>query len=62
MAEPEVLIVDPSADNTPAPDVEMGGAEDADNGASTQNEDGDVEPSGLENIEPDVPERVTFLE
>lgn len=64
MAEPEVVIADPSADTTPAADVEMGGAEEGtDNGASADNgEAEDVEPSGLEDIEPEFPERITFLE
>jgi hypothetical protein len=68
MAEPEVVI-DASGNNTPAPtqdpqDVDMEGQEE-----STQPEnsadpsaDQDVEPTGLENIEPEVPARVTFVE
>jgi hypothetical protein len=64
MAEPEVVI-DASENNTPAPtqsqDVEMGGNEE-----STQPEDNndhqDQEASGLENIEPELPARITFLE
>jgi hypothetical protein len=63
MAEPEVVI-DASENNTPAPtqsqDVDMEGQEE-----STQPEnsaDQDVEPTGLENIEPELPTRVTFLE
>jgi hypothetical protein len=63
MAEPEVVI-DASENNTPAPtqsqDVDMEGQEE-----STQPEnsaDQDVEPTGLENIEPELPARVTFLE
>lgn len=60
MAEPEVVINDPSADTTPAADVDMGGADEAEDRG--ENGDGDIEASGLENIEPEVPERVTFLD
>ncbi|KAI4840289.1 hypothetical protein E4T44_07951 [Aureobasidium sp. EXF-8845] len=63
MAEPEVVI-DASENNTPAPtqsqDIDMEGQEE-----STQPEnsaDQDVEPTGLENIEPELPARVTFLD
>jgi hypothetical protein len=63
MAEPEVVI-DVSENNTPAPtqshDVDMEGQEE-----STQPEnsaDQDVDPTGVENIEPEVPARVTFPE
>ena len=62
MAEPEVVIPPLSADTTPAADVEMDGAEEGENGESTEHGEGDVEPSGLENIEPDILGRVTFLE
>lgn len=65
MAEPEVII-DASENNTPVPtqsqDVDMGGQDDAtqpENGAA---DDQEQESTGLENIEPDVPARVTFLE
>ena len=68
MTSPEVVI-DPSANNTPAPtqsqDVDMGGQDDAtqpENGAAADSEQQEDEPSGLENIEPEVPARVTFLE
>ena len=68
MAEPEVVI-DASENNTPAPtqsqDVDMGGQDEStqpDNSAEPSTEQQDVEPSGLENIEPDVPARVIFLE
>ncbi|KAH0357961.1 hypothetical protein KCU83_g120, partial [Aureobasidium melanogenum] len=68
MAEPEVVI-DASENNTPAPtqsqDVDMGGQDEStqpDNSAEPSTEQQDVEPSGLENIEPDVPARVTFLD
>lgn len=60
MAESDIVIPVASEDVTPAADVEMGGAEE-----SAENEapaDGEIEPSGLEDIEPEVPERVTFLE
>jgi hypothetical protein len=63
MAEPEVVI-DASENNTPAPtqsqDVDMEGQEES---IQPENSAGqDVEPTGLENIEPEVPARVTFLE
>ncbi|KAG9561945.1 hypothetical protein KCU71_g7950, partial [Aureobasidium melanogenum] len=68
MAEPEVVI-DASENNTPAPtqsqDVDMGGQDEStqpDNSAEPSTEQQDIEPSGLENIEPDVPARVTFLD
>lgn len=70
MAEPEVVI-DVSENNTPAPtqsqDVDMGGQDEstqpeASAAPSTEQQD---EPTGLENIEdiqPEIPARVTFLE
>ena len=65
MAEPEVVI-DASENNTPAPtqsqDVDMEGQEESTQPENTADQQEDVEPSGLENIEPDVPARVTFLE
>lgn len=68
MAEPEVVI-DASENNTPAPtqsqDVDMGGQEEStqpENNADPSTEQQDAEPSGLENIEPETPARVTFLE
>lgn len=57
MSEPEVVINDASADATPAADVEMEGAEE-----TGENGEEQAEPSGLEDIEPEIPERVTFLE
>lgn len=66
MAEPEVVIAS-QPESTPAADVEM--SEDAaDSGAAAaaagagENGEGQAEPSGLEDIEPEVPERITFLE
>jgi hypothetical protein len=67
MAEPEVVI-DASENNTPAPtqsqDVEMEGQEEntQPENSADPSADQDVEPTGLENIEPEVPARVTFLE
>jgi hypothetical protein len=68
MAEPEVVI-DASENNTPAPtqsqDVDMGGQEEStqpEDSADPSTEQQDAEPSGLENIEPEIPARVTFLE
>lgn len=55
MAEPEVVIEDP----TPTGDEEMAEATGLE-GTDTMAEDN--EPTGLEDIEPDVPERTTFLE
>lgn len=65
MAEPEVVI-DASENNTPAPtqsqDVDMEGQDESTQPENTADQHEDVEPSGLENIEPEVPARVTFLE
>lgn len=55
MAEPEVVI----AEGDPAGDEEMGEA-DVEEGTENAPEDG--EPTGLEDIEPTIPERTTFLE
>ncbi|KAK5119604.1 hypothetical protein LTR85_007433 [Meristemomyces frigidus] len=55
MAEPEVVI----SEGEPEGDEEMGEAE----GVETVTEAAaDDEPTGLEDIEPDVPERTTFLD
>ncbi|KAI4716031.1 hypothetical protein E4T48_07788 [Aureobasidium sp. EXF-10727] len=68
MAEPEVVI-DASENNTPAPtqsqDVDMGGQDEStqpENSADPSTEQQLDEPSGLENIEPELPARVTFLD
>lgn len=65
MAEPEVVI-DASENNTPAPtqsqDVDMEGQDESTQPENTADQQEDVEQSGLENIEPEVPARVTFLE
>lgn len=62
MAEPEVVVVDPSAESTLA-DIDMSGA---DEGAENAAENGEGEDygdaTGLEDMEPEVPARVTFLE
>ncbi|KAI5198237.1 hypothetical protein AUEXF2481DRAFT_384 [Aureobasidium subglaciale EXF-2481] len=67
MAESEVVI-DVSENNTPAPtqsqDVDMGGQDEStqpENSAAPSTEQQD-EPTGLENIEPELPTRVTFLD
>ena len=54
MAEPEVVI----ADGDTADDEEMGGAEEE---MEVAREDAG-DPTGLEDIEPTIPERTTFLE
>ncbi|KAI4726954.1 hypothetical protein E4T49_05266 [Aureobasidium sp. EXF-10728] len=68
MAEPEVVI-DASENNNPAPtqsqDVDMGGQDEStqpENSADPSTEQQPDEPSGLENIEPELPARVTFLD
>ena len=55
MSEPEVVI----AEGDPAADEQMGEAE-IEGGMEYGGEDGD--PTGLEDIEPTIPERTTFLE
>ncbi|THY66193.1 hypothetical protein D6C97_01909 [Aureobasidium pullulans] len=70
MAEPEVVI-DVSENNTPAPtqsqDVDMGGQDESTQpeGSAAPSTEQQDEPTGLENIEdtqPEVPARVTFLD
>lgn len=56
MAEPEVII----SEGEPAGDEEMGEAEGVE--TVTETAAADDEPTGLEDIEPEVPERTTFLE
>ena len=51
MAEPEVVIEDPTAGDEDMAEVDV-----EENGAD------DNEPTGLEDIEPTIPERTTFLE
>lgn len=62
MSEPEVIIPSGTGaeDDTPAGDVEMEGLEEGvENGEA---ENGDGEPTGLEDIEADVPSKTTFVE
>ncbi|KAG2162684.1 hypothetical protein VTO58DRAFT_105812 [Aureobasidium pullulans] len=70
MAEPEVVI-DVSENNTPAPtqsqDVDMGGQDESTQpeGSAAPSTEQQDEPTGLENIEdiqPEIPARVTFLD
>ena len=66
MAEPEVIV----DEGDQAADEEMGEAEiegtqaagDSDDNDNDNDNDNDGEPTGLEDIEPNVPERTTFLE
>jgi len=67
MAEPEVVI-DISENNTPAPtqsqDVDMGGQDEGTQpeGSAAPSTEQQDDATGLENIKPDLPVRVTFLE
>ena len=54
MADPEIII----DEGEPAADEEMGEAEIEGTQATAADDD---EPTGLEDLEPDVPERTTFL-
>lgn len=58
MSEPEVVIASSTLveNDTPGADVEM---EEPENGAD-ENAEGDL--TGLEDIEPDIPVKTTFLE
>jgi hypothetical protein len=56
MAEPEVVIDEGAADET------MAEAEETMAEETMAEENGSDEPTGLEDIEPEAPERTTFLE
>lgn len=56
MAEPEVIVDEPVGDE------EMGEAEEGVETVTEAAAADDGEPTGLEDIEPEVPEHITFLE